>query len=60
MLPHSRIPAYTPSTSSPEIYPSRLTKKLQKLTPQESKKLQKQTPLESKKLQIDNIVPNMV
>ena len=60
MLPYSRIRAYTPSTSSPEIYPSRPPKKLQKLTPPESKKLQKFTPLESKKLQIDNIMPNMV
>ena len=60
MLPYSRIRAYTPSTSSPEIYPSRLLKKLQKSTSAPSKKLQKLSQLEFKMLQIDNIMLNMV
>ena len=60
MLPYSRIRAYTPSTSSPEIYPSRLLKKLQKSTSAASKKFQKLSQLESKMLQIDNIMLYMV
>ena len=60
MLPYSRIRAYTPSTSSPEIYPSQLLKKLQKSTSAPSKKLQKLSQLESKMLQIDNIMLYMV